>query len=209
MFPSQNPGFAWLADCLHVSLLCREALPGLFLSENGREYRFLCRQATGLSASFSPFRERVGALTGILGGKHVGTPIGSEFRTAVALLGRGGEDFDHHCRVGEHRPDLFATGHDDIRIQVALLGEFRAGVTAIGSARRAPQRTHEEIGELRTDGAVGDTATGHVNDGVIVVGGGRRAQHEHVAIEVFVLGVRCVIQGEILLDGHVEAIAHL
>ena len=74
IFSSQNPGFAWLADCSPVSPLCKEAPVGHFLSENGRENRLLCCQATGLPALFSPVRERAGAEAWILGGKNVGTP---------------------------------------------------------------------------------------------------------------------------------------
>ncbi len=37
IFPSLNPGFAWLADCSNGSPICKEAPLGHFLSENGLE----------------------------------------------------------------------------------------------------------------------------------------------------------------------------
>ncbi len=65
-FPLPESLLSWLADCSNVSPLCKGALPGHFLSEKGLEYRFLCCQATGVLASFSPVRERAGALDTVL-----------------------------------------------------------------------------------------------------------------------------------------------
>src|SRR6266852_5672502 len=101
--------------------------------------------------------------------------IGFEFGPAIALLGRWGEDFDYHGWIGEHGAGLLATGYEDIWVEIAFLGELHAGVTGVGSTRLAPQRPNEQIDELRTNGGVSDTATSHVNHGLIVIGGGRWA----------------------------------
>ncbi len=71
--------------------------------------------------------------------------VGFEFGPAVALLGCWGEHLDHHGWISEHGASLLATGHQDIWVEVAFLGEFHAGVTGVGSARLAPQRTNEQI----------------------------------------------------------------
>ena len=61
IFPYQHPGFAWWADCSNASSLCQEALPEHLLSKNGREYRLLPCEASGLLASSSLVPERPGA----------------------------------------------------------------------------------------------------------------------------------------------------
>jgi len=61
------------------------------MSGNGPHERFLCCQATELPVCFSPLPERAGALAGILGGNHVGTPdltlsVGTPFRAFKTRL---------------------------------------------------------------------------------------------------------------------------
>src|SRR6266496_3054142 len=52
-----------------------------------------------------------------------------------------------------------------------------------------------------------DTSTSHIKR-LIIIGRRRRTQHEHVAVEILIPGIATLIEHQVLLYSHVEAIIY-
>src|SRR5438876_4417419 len=88
-----------------------------------------------------------------------------------------------------------------------ILCQLHTGIARIGHAGAIFEGIAQHERHTRTEGGVSDASACHIYHSSVIVGRGRRAQHEHVAVEVFIFCVGGLIQGEILLYSHVEPLA--
>ena len=136
--------------------------------------------------------------------------ISCQLRTPVAFLGGRGEDLNNHGRVRRSGAGFLTTGNRQVGKEVIPLREFQPPITGIDQTRRVLQLVAQERAQANAEGRVRIGAARHIEDGLIgSAQAGGRAQHRYHAVQAFILAVRRLIEGEVLLDGHVDAIAHL